>query len=673
LVSITTKGNDMSVTLKDVGSGYKRTAINSNFEAIEAEINNNLLSKNGGVGLEADLDANSQKIINLANGLNSKDAVNLGQLQGAISGAGEGLIASQRELQTGADIVGSVSTFTGITYTVGGNNLFVFRNGNFQTVGIDYTETSSSSITWTTAPNSTDGLTFITNLSTTNNTTNTSAITHVENSTNYNLAPYLQNRHVVSVKDFGALGDGLNDDSVAIQNAVNAANGGIVLIPEGTYKINTTISIDTTGEGDTSVPSIIGFGMYNTVIDNQTGGEAFHVESGTGAEFTYGFTLERLRITCLAVSAGTIGVRVDGSRFVTLDNVMIDSQSSHGVYGLSSLGDFTDTSSFQLKQCQIESNGGYGIYASCTGGAIQYSWNADQCRIGSNALGGALLESGINLEFTNCGIYYNGGFGVRIIAPSGGAAPKLVDIYKCEFDTNDGVQIDIQDGSSVNIYEPYLIANAGTPTVFTKGIVVGANVRGCTITSSYPRLNPTLTGLVVHELEAGSTGIAIRDTNYQGYSALNGDMYVLNSVSYIIDDIGNRNGFFKGSYTAEIKNTGLITTSPTTVTANYRVNGDVVTVSFRGLDNIDVSGFAGGDILGVTLPFPALAGATSGYIGSCIITSDGGTGIPAPTTSNGSTLAAFQRSGSNAFLTASDLTTGVSDIANFTLTYFKAP
>jgi hypothetical protein len=49
----------------------------------------------------------------------------------------------------------------------------------------------------------------------------------------------------VSVKDFGAKGDGTTDDTSAIQNAVNSlTNGGTVLIPIGTYKITSTITIN---------------------------------------------------------------------------------------------------------------------------------------------------------------------------------------------------------------------------------------------------------------------------------------------------------------------------------------------------------------------------------------------------------------------------------------------
>jgi len=51
-------------------------------------------------------------------------------------------------------------------------------------------------------------------------------------------------RDVVSVKDFGAVGDGVANDSTAIQNAVNTLTaGGTLIFPYGTYKINTSILV----------------------------------------------------------------------------------------------------------------------------------------------------------------------------------------------------------------------------------------------------------------------------------------------------------------------------------------------------------------------------------------------------------------------------------------------
>lgn len=51
-------------------------------------------------------------------------------------------------------------------------------------------------------------------------------------------------RDTVSVADFGAVGDGVTDDSTAIQNAINSlANGGIVSFPVGKYYVASTISV----------------------------------------------------------------------------------------------------------------------------------------------------------------------------------------------------------------------------------------------------------------------------------------------------------------------------------------------------------------------------------------------------------------------------------------------
>jgi len=49
---------------------------------------------------------------------------------------------------------------------------------------------------------------------------------------------------VVNVKDFGAVGDGVADDTAAIQAAINSTSPfGEVFFPEGTYKISSTITL----------------------------------------------------------------------------------------------------------------------------------------------------------------------------------------------------------------------------------------------------------------------------------------------------------------------------------------------------------------------------------------------------------------------------------------------
>ena len=72
----------MSVTLKNVGSGFKRTAINENFTDLESEINNNLLHRDGSVPLSGNLDANGARIYNVGEGVDDNDVGTIGQIKG---------------------------------------------------------------------------------------------------------------------------------------------------------------------------------------------------------------------------------------------------------------------------------------------------------------------------------------------------------------------------------------------------------------------------------------------------------------------------------------------------------------------------------------------------------------------------------------------------------------
>jgi hypothetical protein len=55
----------MTISLDNVGSGFKRSVINDNFDTIESEINTNVLTKDGGKALTADLDFNGNDLLNV--------------------------------------------------------------------------------------------------------------------------------------------------------------------------------------------------------------------------------------------------------------------------------------------------------------------------------------------------------------------------------------------------------------------------------------------------------------------------------------------------------------------------------------------------------------------------------------------------------------------------------
>lgn len=68
----------------------------------------------------------------------------------------------------------------------------------------------------------------------------------------------------VNVKDFGAVGNGIHDDTEAIQNAINSLNSGIIYFPKGTYIISSSIKVNKpfinllgSGRGSTTIKKIV--------------------------------------------------------------------------------------------------------------------------------------------------------------------------------------------------------------------------------------------------------------------------------------------------------------------------------------------------------------------------------------------------------------------------------
>lgn len=160
---------------------------------------------------------------------------------------------SAEETQT-ATAGQTLFTLTTIEYQPGTDNLLVFVNGSKQISGTNYTETSSTEVTFLTGLNVGDVVDFTT--ATPINTLTADAATTAytppfANSVTTNVEDKLA--QTVSVKDFGAVGDGVTDDTAAIQAALDSG-AKTIYFPYGSYLLNSTVNINESGT------NLIGYG-----------------------------------------------------------------------------------------------------------------------------------------------------------------------------------------------------------------------------------------------------------------------------------------------------------------------------------------------------------------------------------------------------------------------------
>lgn len=138
-------------------------------------------------------------------------------------------------------------TLTNFNYVPGTGSLLIFVNGAVQRPGIDFFETSSSSFTLADASYANDVVLAI-------GFNYTEAVASSSDAANINYTPpfsgavsttvKLKEAQLVSVKDFGAVGNGVADDTGNIQAAIAYcyANNSILYWPAGTYLTTSSLT-----------------------------------------------------------------------------------------------------------------------------------------------------------------------------------------------------------------------------------------------------------------------------------------------------------------------------------------------------------------------------------------------------------------------------------------------
>jgi len=147
---------------------------------------------------------------------------------------------------------------------------------------------------------------------------------------------------IVSVKDFGAVGNGVADDTAAIQAAINAVatDGGTVYIPSGTYLVSSTLLVSN------SSVYIRGAGMYNTVITRNSpsyGNTVFFNGGGSDATLIIGAGIADLSIKTTGLMSSGSHLAMDGVTRFEVSNVYAENGFTNFSFAAATAGTITNT------------------------------------------------------------------------------------------------------------------------------------------------------------------------------------------------------------------------------------------------------------------------------------------------------------------------------------------
>jgi hypothetical protein len=520
----------MKLNLSNITSGYGAVAaLNANFDAIEQAVENTL-SRDGTTPneMEANLDMNGNNILN-ADTINTASLVINGTpVQPSTGVTVASAFQSHSFVATAAQTSFSVAPFTPYSASV-----VVEVNG----IVLPPADVSVSG-TNVVIPACTVGDEVVIRRFTDAPSPfpNADDISFNQSGTVQTRSVQSKLRDTVSVKDFGAVGDGVANDAPAIQAAIDAAAGRPVLVPAGTYRITSGLSYNTTGLGVVSGLKLIGEGKYKTVFNNSSSGPLITCTSGTSnADFQYDVLLESFSITNTTASAGTIGVLLIGVFQSAVRSVRVIDQASHGIFMQSTVGDATDCSQIDIEFCDVTGNGGWGVLANADPNAIHSQINVQKSRVIDNALGGVAYYSVIQGLIQDNAIAYNGGVGVAV-SHAGGPYSKNVRVINNEFDSNTGTQLQLGYVTGTIAEDNYFICNSGAPVVTTQ-VNVTQYAQNTIITNSTPRIPIGYTGVTMFAVASGAITTVILNTLWQSWQAAGNTKYN-NAGTYttIIDD-----------------------------------------------------------------------------------------------------------------------------------------
>ena len=321
----------------------------------------------------------------------------------AIGGGGGGT-GGATQIQEFTATQGQTVFSLSFSYVPNQYNLAVFVNGSKQIADVNYSEASATTISFFTGLNAGDLVEVIYNLPIAAGELDASNIRYNEGgigAVNRTVQTRLQD--YVSVKDFGAKGDGATNDTAAIQAAIASAQtyagGSNVFFPAGNYLISSTLniassSVQLVGEGRGISRITSNFATGNIIQFNgvaYSGVKQLSITSSvvrTSDAAIYIAACHNVIVENIGLESNMyIGVQVEGgtNQFLTTIN---DFEIDSGFIGIL-LGNSVIASDTWIQNGVINACSGVGIQLTQASGIYMYGVDIINCSVGIETYPGA--------------------------------------------------------------------------------------------------------------------------------------------------------------------------------------------------------------------------------------------------------------------------------------------
>jgi hypothetical protein len=336
------------------GSAIRAQDLNDNFTQnlyVTQEISNYSLLKDGSEAMEGDLDMGNYRITNLAAPTTNDNAVNKLYVDSRLGSLDVPGFTRWSLTAVGGETTLSGAGTTGGTLAYSVNREQVYLNGAQLQRDADYTANNGTSIVLNVALLEDDVVEVIC-VNNLNTGTTAQAQDVYWNQSGGGITRTVESKlqDVVSVKDFGAVGNGQYDDTPAFVAAFSSAAGRTVVGKSGdNYRITSTLAI-----------SAANFDGFNCTITKDFAGVGIQVTGGAAYSYLRNFTLVSStsnQPSDYDASAAEHGISVINTR-VEIVNVTSSQHKGAGFY-------VTNTSPNLNKSKYIYINGNSNSLAGC--------------------------------------------------------------------------------------------------------------------------------------------------------------------------------------------------------------------------------------------------------------------------------------------------------------------